>query len=169
MAMLHEEVDAVLFEGNRVGIGLGDALDHLEAFDIKLKATWGTLIRADLAGNNDAGLLREALEGFKNFGGHALYVGHALEGAGAVSKDGEKELATFAKVVKPTAESNRLPFMLAKSGDSGNRGCIRSVGGCDFFRHKLPQWPLTAWVAGHSRIARAGWPSWHENRGLQRL
>ena len=94
VAVLHEEVDAVLLGGDGVGVGLGDALDDLDVLDVELVAAGGALVGADLAGDDDAGLLREAFEGFEDgSGATALDVGHALDGAGAVAEDGEEELA----------------------------------------------------------------------------
>ena len=61
VAVLHEEVDAVLFEGDGVGVGLGNALHDLDVFDVELEAAGGALVGADLAGDDDAGLLGEAL------------------------------------------------------------------------------------------------------------
>ncbi len=54
VAVLHEEVDAVLLEGDGVGVGLGDALDDLDVFDVELEAAGGALVGADLAGDDDA-------------------------------------------------------------------------------------------------------------------
>ncbi len=34
---LHEKVDAVFFEGDGVGLGLGHALNHFNVFDIELQ------------------------------------------------------------------------------------------------------------------------------------
>ena len=45
MAVLHEEVDAVLLEGDGVGVGLGDALNDLEVFDIELDSRRGRACR----------------------------------------------------------------------------------------------------------------------------
>jgi hypothetical protein len=60
MAMLHEEVDAVLLGGDGVGVGFGDALDDLEAFNVELVASRRALVGADFAGVDDAGFLGEA-------------------------------------------------------------------------------------------------------------
>ena len=103
MAMLHEEVDAMLLEGDGVGVGLGNALDDLDVFDVEFEAAGGALVGADLAGDDDAGLLRQALERFEDRGRDALDVGHALYGAGAVAKDGKEQLAALARVVEPSA------------------------------------------------------------------
>ena len=72
MAMLHEEVDAVLLEGDGVGVGLGDALDDLDVFDVELEAAGGALVGADFAGDDDAGLLGQAFECFEDRGGTLL-------------------------------------------------------------------------------------------------
>ena len=125
MAMLHEEVDAVLLESDGVGVGLGDALDDLEVFNVELVAAGGALVGADFAGDDDAGFLGEAFEGLEDLGGDALDVGHALDGAGAVAKDGEEQLAALAEVVEPSAEGDGLAFMLADGGDGGDLRNLR--------------------------------------------
>ena len=60
MAVLHEEVDAVLLEGDGVGVGFRHALDDLDVFNIQLEAAVGALIRPNLSPDDDAGLLSEA-------------------------------------------------------------------------------------------------------------
>src|ERR1035437_7579539 len=144
MAMLHEEVDAVLLGSDGVGVGLGDTLDDLEAFNVEFEAAGSALVGTDFAADDDAGFLGEALEGLENFRGDAFYVGHALDGAGAVAKDGEKELAALAKVVEPTAEGDGLAFMLADGGDGGHRRW-----GGRYLRGR------SDWVFGHSASLRA--------------
>src|SRR5208337_984322 len=57
MAMLHEEIDAMLLERDGIRVGLGDALDDLEVFDIELVTAGGALVGADFAGDDDARLL----------------------------------------------------------------------------------------------------------------
>ena len=54
LAALHEEVDAVLFRGNGIGILGGDALEDLDGLDVEFKAALGALIGADFAGDDDA-------------------------------------------------------------------------------------------------------------------
>ena len=121
MAVLHQEVDAVLLERDGVGIGLGHALDDLEVFDVELISARRALVGAHLAGDNDARLLREAFECLEDFGRNALDVGYALDGAGAVAKDGKEQLAALAQVVEPSAQGDGLAFMLAEGGDGGDR------------------------------------------------
>ncbi len=145
--MLHEEVDAVLLERDRVGIGLGDALDDLNILDVQLKPAVGALVGADLAGDDDTGLLGQALERLKDLRRNALDVGYALDGAGAVAKDGKQELAALAQVIEPSAQSDGLAFMLAEGGDRGHwrrdrrrlRGSrVWDFRGSEFFRHGFP-------------------------------
>ena len=119
----------MLLEGDGVGVGLGDALDDLDIFDIELEAAGGTLVCANLAGDDDRRLLGEAFEGFKDSGRDALDVGYALNGSGAVAKDGEQKFAALAEVVEPSAESDGLAFVLAEGGDGGNGSGWSYVGG----------------------------------------
>jgi hypothetical protein len=120
MAMLHEEVDAVLLEGDGIGIGLGHALDDLELFNVELETALGALVGADLAFDDDGGFLGEAFEGFKHFRGNTFDMGHALHGSGSVAKYGEQELAAFSEVIEPSVEGDGLAFKLAESGDGGS-------------------------------------------------
>ena len=62
-------------------------------------------------------------------------MGHALDGSGAVAKDGEEQLAAFAEVVEPAAEGDGLAFVLAESGDGGDGGGCGCGGG--FFGHDV--------------------------------
>jgi hypothetical protein len=133
MAVLHEEVDAVLLEGDGVGVGLGNALNDLNIFYVELEAARGTLVCAHFAGDDDGRLLGEAFEGFKDSGRDALDVGYALNGSGAVAKDGEEKFAALAEVVEPSAKGDGLAFVLAEGGDGGN-GSGWSYGG-GFFGH----------------------------------
>ena len=143
VAALHEEVDAVLLGSDGVGVGLGDALDDLDVLDVELKSSRRALVGADFAGDDDRGLLGEAFEGFEDCRGHALDVGHALHGAGAVAEDGEQELAALAGVVEPAADGDGLAFVLAQ-GVYRRERCGRLGGffggrrrGGGFFGHEI--------------------------------
>ncbi len=154
MAVLHEEVDAMLLERDGIGIGLGHALDDLDVFNIELKAARGALVGADLAGDDDRRLLREAFEGLEDCRRHALDVRDALHGSRAVAKDGKQQLAALAEVVEPSAQRDGLAFVLAESGDGGNRSgwSCRAV----LFRHGFLRFPCAGldMLTGLSRIAR---------------
>ena len=54
MAVLHQEIDAVLLERDRIRVGLGNALDDLDIFDVELEAARRALVGANLAGDDDA-------------------------------------------------------------------------------------------------------------------
>ena len=95
MAVFHEKIDAVLLGCNGVGVGLGNALNNLEAFNIEFEAAGSALVGADLAGDDDAGFLSEALECLEDFGRDTLDVGDALDGSSAVTKDGKEQLAAL--------------------------------------------------------------------------
>jgi len=157
--MLHEEVDAVFFERDGVGVGLGDALDDLEVEHVELKSSRRALVGSDLAGDDDAGFLSEAFQGFEDGGRDALDVGYALDGAGTVAKDWKEQLAAFAQVVEPSAQDDGLAGVLGDGGDSGHWRRLRCGshlrwgrrrlransgfrgGGYGFFGHELPWWP----------------------------
>ena len=120
MAVLHEEVDAVLFERDGVGRVVGDALDDLDVFDVELEAGGGAGVGADLAGDDDGGLQGEVLEGLEDLFGDGGFGDDALDGAGAVAEDGEEKLAGGAEVVEPAAEGDGLAFVGGEGGDGGD-------------------------------------------------
>ena len=91
--MLHQEIDAVLLQRDRVRIGLGHALDHVDVLDIQLEPARRALVRPHLARNNDGRLLRQALQRLKHRWRHALNVRHALHRARSVTKDRKQQLA----------------------------------------------------------------------------
>ena len=103
----------MLLGGDGVGVGLGNALDDLDVFDVEFKTTWSPLVGADFAGDDDGAFLGEVLEGVEDLGGDGFDVGHALHGAGAVAKDGKEELAALAGVVEPAVECYGLSVVLA--------------------------------------------------------
>ena len=62
------------------------------------------------------------LDGLEDFGGYGGFGDDALDGAGAVAKDGEQQLAARAQVVEPAAQGDGLAFVLAEGGDGGGNG-----------------------------------------------
>ena len=61
VAVLHEEVDAVLFERDGEGGLVGDALEDFDVFDVELEAGGGAGVGADFAGDDEGGLEGEVL------------------------------------------------------------------------------------------------------------
>ena len=60
--MVHQELDAVLFGGDGIRVGFRHALHDFDRLYVHLVAAWGTLLGANLAGDNDRGFLREILD-----------------------------------------------------------------------------------------------------------
>src|SRR5215469_7278280 len=101
MAVLHQEVDAMLFERNRIGLVIRYTLNDLDAFDLHLVAAGSTLVGANLSADDHAGFLGQALNRLpdlrRDLGPHD----HALNQAGSVTEDGEQQLAALSQVVEP--------------------------------------------------------------------
>ena len=126
MTVVHQEVDAVFFGSDGIGIGFGDTLHHLDVRNVEFIAARSALVSANLAFDNDAGFLGEALDGVENFGRNGVLRDYALDDARAVAKLGKKELAAFAEVVEPSADGDRLAFVLADFCDSAD-GCGHKI------------------------------------------
>ena len=71
--MLHEEIGAVIFGRDGIGIGFGDALQDLDVGDVEFVAAGGALIGADFAFDDDAGFLVRPLMASKTSGGTAFF------------------------------------------------------------------------------------------------
>ncbi len=119
VAVLHEEVGAMLFEGDGVGIVFGDALDDLDVLDVELVTAGGAFVGADFAGDDDGGFVGEAFDGLEDLGRDGGFGDDALDGAGAVAEDGKEQLAALAQVVEPAVQGDGLAFVLADAGDGG--------------------------------------------------
>ena len=112
MALVEQKVHAVFLELDGEGRGFGNFLDDLNFADADFVAAGSALLGADFAGDDDAGFLREALEGFEGFG--IFFQGaDALNDAGAVAKNGEEQFAGFANIVEPAANGDFLAVVLA--------------------------------------------------------
>ena len=92
MAVLHQEVDAVLFGRDRIRSRFRHALHDLDVGDVEFIAAGSALIGADFAFDDDARFLRQALDGVKDFGRTAFFGDYALNHAGAVAKWGKSSL-----------------------------------------------------------------------------
>ena len=70
--------------------------------DAHLEAARRARLGANLAGDDDAGFLRQPAQRGEGFG--LLFLrDHALDDAGAVAKNREQQLARFAQIVEPAA------------------------------------------------------------------
>jgi hypothetical protein len=99
---------------------MGHALQDFESFDVEFEAGGRTHIGANFAGHAEAGFKREILQRFEEFFRHRGFGDNALDGAGAVAKDGEEQLARGAQVVQPALQGNGLAFVGGECGDSGD-------------------------------------------------
>src|SRR5204863_3693681 len=108
MAMLHQEIDAMLFEGNRIRIVVRHALDELNVRYIKLVAAGSTLIPADFALDYDTGFLCETFYCVENLRRNCALRNYALDHATSVTEYREKKFAAFAEIVEPAADGDGL-------------------------------------------------------------
>ena len=121
MAMLHQEVGAVLFGRDGIRIGLGNALHDLHVRDIEFVSAVRALVGADFAFDDHTGFLGESLDRFEDFGRDGVLRHNALNDAGAVAKMREQQFAALAQVVEPAADGDGLAFVLADFGDRSYR------------------------------------------------
>ena len=126
VAVLHEEVDAVLFERDGVRRFFGDALGDGDVLDVELEARGCAGVFADGAGDDERRLEGQGLEGVEDLLGDGGFGDDALDGAGAVAEDGEQQLAGAAQVVEPAAESDGLA-LCSEVGDGGDGSGYCSV------------------------------------------
>ena len=113
MPVLHQEIDAVLFQRDGIGIVLRNALDHLHIGDVQFVAAGSALVGANLAFNNHARFLGQAFDGIEDFGGDRILGHDALNHAGAIAKLREQQLPALAQVVEPAANGDALALVLA--------------------------------------------------------
>src|SRR5271169_1990973 len=146
MAMLHQEIDAVLFGSDGIGISFRDALHDLHVGNVEFVAAGGTLIGADFAFDDDARFLGEAFDGVKNFGWNGVFRDYALDDARAVAKLGEEELAAFAEIVEPSADGDGLAFVLADfcDGADGHKSKPLTAENAEYAEKQLARIPSSA-------------------------
>ncbi len=128
--MLHQEVDAVFFKRNRKRVGLGNGLHYLHIADVEFVAAGGTLIGTHFAGDDHARFLGKLLDRVEHLRRNRVLRHHALDHAGAVTKDRKQQLAALAQVVEPSADGDGLAIMLADLANGGDWRLRRGyVGG----------------------------------------
>ena len=147
MAMLHQEIDAVLLGRDGVRIVRVHTLHDLRVGDVHLVAAGRALVGADFAGDDHARFLGQALDRVEQLGRDGVLGHHALDDAAAVAKDGEQQLAALAQVVEPAAKGDGLAFMLADFADGGDG----SFGDFCFGRgvHEFPELCSKSLCIGH--------------------
>ena len=112
MAMVEQEIDAVLFELDGVGSGLVNFLQDFDFGDADFVAAGGALLGANFSGDDDAGFLREAFQRGEGVGAF-FERNDALNNAGAVAENREEQLAGFALIVEPAADGDFLRVVFA--------------------------------------------------------
>ena len=124
VAMVHQELDAVLLGRDRVG-GFGrDTLQDLELGDVKLEAAGRALVSAHLARDAHGGLLRQVARLLEDFRGDSALHDDALDDPGAVAEERKQQLAALAQVVKPALDHDLLAGVLGNvpNLDDGQHG-----------------------------------------------
>jgi hypothetical protein len=109
----------VFFERDGEGCFFRDALEDFDIFDVEFKAAGGACVGTDRAGYDYARFLREVLDGFEDGFGDGGFGDDALDGPGAIAKDGEEEFAAGTQVIEPGVEGDALAFVPAESGYGG--------------------------------------------------
>ena len=120
MAMLHEEVCAMLLGRDGVGCGFGDEVDDFEVLDVELEAGGGARIGADAACDDDGRLLGEGLDALEDLFGDGGLGDDALDGPGAVAEGGEEQLAGRTNVIEPSAQGYGIADVRGERGDGRN-------------------------------------------------
>src|SRR5271166_1818053 len=113
MAMIHEEVNAVIFGCDRVWMFLGNVLQNAGAFHIEFVSASGTLLGPDLPSDNERTFLSEALQRFEDVLGELTLHRNALDHAAAIADDREDDLAGLAQIIEPASDLHSLANMLS--------------------------------------------------------
>jgi hypothetical protein len=120
--MLHQKINAMLFQRDWEGIALRDSLDDLYVGNIEFVAAGGPLVSADFAFHDDTRLLRETLHRVENVGWNGTLRYNALNHTGAIAKLRKEKLPALAKIVEPAANGDGLTFVFANFSDRGYKG-----------------------------------------------
>ncbi len=111
----------MLLELDGEGRAFWNFLDDLDFGDANFVPAGCAFLRANFAGNDNAGFLRETLQRLERLG-IFLERANTLDNAGAVAKNREEQFARFPKVIEPALERDFLSVVLASllDGDRGN-------------------------------------------------
>ena len=112
MAMIHQELDAVLFGRDRI---VGRDLDHLQVRHVQLKAAGSALIGADGPRDDERRLLGQLGGGFKRFGRNRLLENHTLNDTRPVPDEHKLQASFVRSAVDPSLDGHLLAYMLTYS------------------------------------------------------
>ena len=112
MPVVQQEIDAVLFELNRVGSVVRNALHHFDRGDLNFEPAGRALVGVNASRNDHARFLRQAAQGFERRR-LVFQRDDALNRSRAVAKDREEQFPGFAQVVQPAAQRDFLPVVLS--------------------------------------------------------
>ena len=96
VAMVHQEIDAMIFRSDRIRRSFGNALDHVDLFEIHFVAAGGARLCPHLAANDDRRLLRQILDRLERLLGQVRLHCDTLHNPGAIAKQRERDFAGFA-------------------------------------------------------------------------
>ncbi len=113
MAVLHKKFNTVFLGSDRIGIGLGDLLQHLHIGNVEFVAAGSPLVGTYFALDNHTRLLREPLQSVKRLGRDCILQDNALNDPAAIPKDREQEFPALAQVVEPASNGDGLSLVLA--------------------------------------------------------
>ncbi len=85
MAMVHQEIYAMIFGRNRIRFALRNALQYASAFHIQLVSAGRSRFFPNLARHGEGRLLREVLQFLEELLIEAAFHRNALHGAGAIA------------------------------------------------------------------------------------
>src|SRR5208337_3796936 len=140
MTMVHQELDAVLFEGDGIRVLDWDQLLDLEVGHIQLEAARSTFVRAHLAADSQRRFLGQVAYPLKELRRNGALHHHTLNQARAVAEERKQKLAALSQVIEPPLDKNFLANVIryASNLNRGNQGhfprlvwrqqCRRGVG-----------------------------------------
>ncbi len=139
MTMVHQELDAVLFEGDGIRVLDRDQLLDLEVGHIQFEAARSTFIRAHLAGDSQRRFLGQNAYPLKELRRNRALHHHTLNQARAVAEERKQKLAALSQVIEPPLDKNFLANVIryASNLNRGNQGYLpRLVVGAVCCRRK---------------------------------
>ena len=104
MAMVEQEIDAVLFELDGIRLRFGNLLQHFDFRDAHFESARSALFGANFSGDDDAGFLRQTFQRSEGLGTF-FQRANALDDASAVTENRKEQLAGFANDCRASRES----------------------------------------------------------------